>query len=119
MPSSSIKTEQLSTACCNVDGASPPTPRRVALADAFQPYFAVSTDEVATLESAIDEASSCVDNSTLTLEMLRKMKDSTDTATRRKRELLLDNSDRLTSRLQSSNFKAHCKLDEESADRKS
>jgi hypothetical protein len=99
MPSSSITMEQLSIACCKVDGASPTAQRRVALVDAFQSYFSVLNDEVATLESVLDEASDCADNSITSLEMLRKLKDSTDTTTRRKRELLLDNADRLTSML--------------------
>jgi hypothetical protein len=63
------------------------------------------TDEVATLEFGLDEASDCVDNSIITLEMLRKLKDSTDTTTRRKRELLLDNADRLRSKLQARNYR--------------
>jgi hypothetical protein len=114
MPFSSINAEQLSIASCKVDGASPTARQRVALVDAFQPYFSVSTHEVATLESGIDE--SCVDNSIISLEVLRKLKDSTDTTTRRKRELLLDNADRLTSKLKASNYRALCQLDEESDD---
>jgi hypothetical protein len=109
MPFSSINAEQLSIASCKVDGASPTARHKVALVDAFQPYFSVLTEE-------IGEASDCVDNSIITLEMLRKLKDSTDTTTRRKRELLLDNVDRLTSKLQASNYRAHCQLDEESDD---
>jgi hypothetical protein len=116
MPSSSITMEQLSIACCKVDGASSTAQCQVALVDAFQPYLSVRDDEVATLESVLDEALNCVDNSITTLEMLRKLKDSTDTITRRKRELLLDNADRLTSMLQASNYGADCQFDEESDD---
>jgi hypothetical protein len=116
MPPSSITMEQLSIACCKVDGASPTAQPRVALADAFQPYFSVLTNEVATLESGYDEASDCVDNSLTIFEVLRKLKDSTDTTTRRKRELLLDNADRLISKLQAHYYRAHCQLDEESDD---
>jgi hypothetical protein len=103
MSSSSITPEQLSIACWKVDGASPTAQPRVASVDAFQlrVYFSVLTDEVASLESGLDEASDPVDNdnfiTTTSLEMLRRQRDSTDTTTRRKRELLLDNADRLTS----------------------
>jgi hypothetical protein len=116
MPSPSITVEQLSIACCQVDGASPTAQPRVALADAFQPYFSIPTDEIATLESVLDEASDCVDNSLTIFEMLRNLKDSTDTTTRRKRELLLDNADRLTSKLQAHDCRVHYQLDEESDD---
>jgi hypothetical protein len=144
MPSSSITTEQLSIACCTVDDASPTAQRRVALADAFQPYFSIPT-EVVTLESGLDEALDIVETSVTTLEMLRKLKGSTDTTTRwkrellldnadrlssklqarklkyptgtttrRKRKLLLDNADRLASKLQARSYRAHCQIDEES-----
>jgi hypothetical protein len=116
MPSSSITAEQLPIACCKVDGASPTAQRRVALVDAFETHFSVLNDEVATLESGIDEASAIVETSVTPFEMLRKLKDSTDTTTRRKRELLLDNADYLTSNLQVSNYRASCQLDEESDD---
>jgi hypothetical protein len=112
MPSSFITMEQLFTGCCKVDGASPTGQPRVALVDAFQPYFFVLGDEVATLDSGLDEASDSVDNSIPTLEMRRKLKDSTDTTTRRKRELLLDNVDHLTSKLQASNYRESDLTDE-------
>jgi hypothetical protein len=101
MPSSSITAEQPSITCCKLDGASPTAQPRVALVDALQlrVYISVLTDEVATLESGLGGASDCFDNSITSLEILRKQRDSTDTTTRRKRELLLDNADRLTSRL--------------------
>jgi hypothetical protein len=127
MSSSSITMEQLgdeesdkesdeesddeSIACCTVDGASPTAARRVA--DAFQPYFSIPT-EVVTKESALDEALDIVETSVPISEILRKLNDSTDTTTRRKPELLLDNADRLTSKLQARNYRAHCQLDEES-----
>jgi hypothetical protein len=111
MSSSSITMEQLSIACRTVDGASPTAERRVA--DAFQPYFSIST-EVVTKESALDEALDVVETSVPISEILRKLNDSIDTTTRRKRELLLDNADRLTSKLQARNYRAHCQLDEES-----
>jgi hypothetical protein len=114
MPSSSITAEQLSIACCKVVVASPSAQRRVTLVRAFHPYVSVLTDEVATLESGLDESLDIVETSVTTLEMLRTLKDSTDTTTRRKRELLLDNADRLTSKLQAPRYRAPCQLDEES-----
>jgi hypothetical protein len=112
MPFSSINAEQLSIASCKVDGASPKAQPRVALVDAFLPHFSVITGEVANLEFGLDEASSCVDNSIITLAMLRRLKNPTDTTTRRKRELLLDNADRLTSKLKASSYRALCQLDD-------
>jgi hypothetical protein len=108
----SIAMEQLSIACSTVDDAPPTAQRRVALADAFQAYFSIPT-VVVPVESALDKALDIVKTSVTTLEILRKLKDSTDTTIRRKRELLLDNSDRLTSKLQARNYRAHCQLDEE------
>jgi hypothetical protein len=104
MPFSSTAEQLLvSIACCKEDGASPTAQPRVAFVDAFQlrVYFSVLTDEVEMSESGLDEALDSVDNFITTVEILRKLKDSTDTTTsRRKRELLLDNADRLTSKLQ-------------------
>jgi hypothetical protein len=102
--------QQVSTACCKADGALPTANRRLALVVAFQPY------EVATFESVLDGDSDCVDNSLTIFELLRNLKDSTDTTTRRKRELLLDNADHLTSKLQAHAYRAHYQLDEESDD---